>query len=72
MNFFPTANIHALTLKECQTPTHYASKNDAVKALKVLIKLGGNPEDRDYKQRTSLLVAAELGENSICRICFCL
>ena len=59
--FFLSADLHACTKGENQTPTHYAAKNDAAKALKVLLKLGGRMEDRDYKQRTPLQVAAELG-----------
>ena len=58
---FLTADLHACTTGENQTPTHYAAKNDAAKVLKVLLKLGGRTEDRDYKQRTPLQVAAELG-----------
>lgn len=59
--FLPTAHLHACTNQENQTPTHYAAKNDASKSLKVLLKLGGRMEDRDYKMRTPLQVAAELG-----------
>ncbi|XP_032236009.2 transient receptor potential cation channel subfamily A member 1 isoform X2 [Nematostella vectensis] len=54
------ADLEAKTTGEQQTPTHYAAKNDATKSLKVLIKLGGNMDDRDYKGRTPLQVAAEL------------
>lgn len=54
------ADLHALTYGEDQTPTHYAAKNDAVRSLKVLLKLGGRVHDRDYKKRTPLQVAAEL------------
>jgi len=57
---FP-ANIHAETKTERQTPTHYAAKNDAAKALKKLLDLGGRSDSRDYKGRTPLQVAAELG-----------
>ena len=42
---------------------HYAAKNDADNALKMLIKLGADVNCRDYKQRTPLQVAAELGKN---------
>ena len=59
---FLIADLHACTRGENQTPTHYAAKNDAAKALKVLLKLGGRMDDRDYKQRTPLQVAAELGK----------
>ena len=61
MWYFLTADLHACTYGEKQTPTHYAAKNDAAKSLKVLLKLGGGMEDRDFKQRTPLQVAAELG-----------
>ena len=61
MWYFLTADLHACTYGEEQTPTHYAAKNDAAKSLKVLLKLGGGMEDRDFKQRTPLQVAAELG-----------
>ena len=61
MYYFFTANLHARTERELQTPTHYAAKNDAGKALKILLKLGGSMEERDYKHRTPLQVAAELG-----------
>lgn len=54
------ADLNASTYGENQTPTHYAAKNDAVKSLRVLLKLGGSMDDRDYKSRTPLQVAAEL------------
>ena len=66
---FLTADLHACTYGEEQTPTHYAAKNDAAKSLKVLLKLGGGMEDRDFKQRTPLQVAAELGMS--CQILSC-
>jgi ankyrin repeat protein len=50
-----------MTKGEMQTPVHYAAKNDAGKALKILLKLGGSMEGRDYKNRTPLQIAAELG-----------
>lgn len=58
---FLIADLHAITFGELQTPTHYAAKNDASKALRMLLKLGGRMDDTDYKRRTPLLVAAELG-----------
>ena len=67
--YFLTADLHACTKGEEQTPTHYAAKNDAAKSLKVLLKLGGGMEDRDFKQRTPLQVAAELGMS--CQILSC-
>ena len=50
-----------LLMGKIKQPTHYAAKNDAVRSLKVLLKLGGRVHDRDYKKRTPLQVAAELG-----------
>ena len=41
---------------------HYAAKNDAVNSLKMLLKLNANVSDRDFKNRTPLQIAAELGE----------
>ena len=46
---------------EDQTPIHYAAKNNAVASLKILLKLGANLNDRDYKQRTPIFLAAENG-----------
>ena len=55
------ANLTACTYGENQTPIHYAAKNDADSALKELINIGADVNCRDYKQRTPLHVAAELG-----------
>lgn len=63
--FASAANIHAKTKGEMQTPIHYAAKNDAGQALKMLLKLEANMEDRDYKNRTPLQVAAELGRINV-------
>lgn len=67
--FFP-ADIHARTCRENQTPMHYAAKNDAVISLKMLMKLNAEPNSRDFKQRTPLQVAAELGNCIICQPMF--
>ena len=56
-----TADLSACTFGENQTPIHYAAKNDADSALKELINIGADVNCRDYKQRTPLHVAAELG-----------
>jgi hypothetical protein len=56
-----TADLGALTYGENQTPVHYAAKNDADNALQELINIGADVNCRDYKQRTPLHVAAELG-----------
>ena len=57
--------IDKRTNGECQTPIHYAAKNNAVEALKVLIHMGANIGDRDYKHRTPLFVAAETGKDTL-------
>ena len=56
------ADIHSRTAGEYQTPIHYAAKNNSVPSLKALIKFGGSINDRDYKSRTPLFVAAESGK----------
>lgn len=56
------ANKEAKTEGEHQTPVHFAARNDACHSLKMLIKLGVKYKDeRDYKGRTPLHLAAELG-----------
>lgn len=55
------ADLGACTYGENQTPIHYAAKNDADTALQELINIGADVNSRDYKQRTPLHVAAELG-----------
>ena len=50
------ADINSRTYGEEQTPIHYAAKNDAVDSLKVLLQLGANIEDKDYKHRSPLQV----------------
>ena len=41
---------------------HYAAKNNATQSLKVMLRLGGRINDRDYKRRTPLFVSAETGK----------
>ncbi|XP_065055117.1 uncharacterized protein LOC135683708 [Rhopilema esculentum] len=53
------ANIHAKSRGEWQTPIHYAAKFNAVRSLKVLMDWHANVNDRDYKKRTPLFIAAE-------------
>ena len=60
--FYVPADLSACTYGENQTPIHYAAKNDADSALKELINIGADVNCRDYKQRTPLHVAAELGK----------
>ena len=56
------ADLQACTFGEKQTAVHYAAKNDADSALKMLVKIGADVNCRDYKERTPLQVAAELGK----------
>lgn len=62
------ADLKACTKGENQTPVHYAAKNDADNALKMLIKLGADVNCRDYKQRTPLQVAAELDRSETAKL----
>eukprot|EP00794_Sanderia_malayensis_P005153 gene5153-5803_t len=62
------ADINARTKGENQTPIHYAAKNDACNALTALIDKGASLDDRDYKGRTPLQVAAELDRSETCKI----
>ena len=69
----PGANKESRTSGEEQTPLFYAARNDASKALAVLIKNNCEFKDiKDYRGRTPLYVAAELGKISGCyrqRLC---
>jgi len=60
-----TAHIEAITKAENQTPLHFAARNDAVESTKTLVKLGADLEAKDYKNRTPIFVAAELGKEII-------
>ncbi|KAJ8306386.1 hypothetical protein KUTeg_016931 [Tegillarca granosa] len=61
------ANKEARTKGEEQTPVHYAAKNDACISLRTLIKLECDYKTvRDYKGRTPLHLAAELGKLKYC------
>ena len=64
MPFPITASINAKTTGEDQSPIHYAAKNNAIASMKMLLKFGANINDRDYKQRTPILLAAENGKSS--------
>uniref|UniRef100_A0A4W5PBD9 Uncharacterized protein n=1 Tax=Hucho hucho TaxID=62062 RepID=A0A4W5PBD9_9TELE len=55
------ADIGAQTNMDHQTPLHYAAKNDAVGAVRVLLQYGADISARDYKRRTPLQLAANLG-----------
>ena len=56
------ASYDVRTDGENQTPLHYAAKNNAVEAMKTLLRLGANLNVRDYKDRTPLFVSAENGK----------
>ena len=51
-----------MTKGELQTPMHFAAKNNATASLKTLLRLGAAINDRDYKMRSPLFVAAETGK----------
>lgn len=69
--FLFTADRESLS-NEKQTPVHYAAKNDACNSLKMLIKMKCKYDNvLDYKGRTPLFVAAELGINMIFFIIRC-
>lgn len=58
-----TANKEAGTKGDQQTPVHFAAKNNSCKSLQVLINQGCEYKTVvDYKGRTPLLLASELGE----------
>lgn len=50
------ADIDITTGGELQTPIHFAAKNDACQALKLLIDYGANVNCRDYQNRTPIQV----------------
>ena len=50
------ACVETKTLGECQTPMHFAAKNDAVNAMKVLLAYKSDINCTDYKNRTPLQV----------------
>ena len=50
------ADITIRTQGENQTAIHYAAKNDAVEALKILLDNGADLNDVDYKGRSPLQV----------------
>lgn len=64
--FVLSANLSATTVGELQTPMHYAAKNNATSSLKVMLRLGAHINERDYKRRSPLFVAAETGNFIIC------
>lgn len=56
------ADIEARTLKDQQTPLHFAAKNDAVGGVRMLLQNGADIAVRDYKERTPLQLAANFGK----------
>ncbi len=56
-----SADPEARTLLDQQTPLHYAAKNDAVGSIKLLLQAGASISCTDYKHRTPLQLAANLG-----------
>ncbi|KAJ8359467.1 hypothetical protein SKAU_G00159920 [Synaphobranchus kaupii] len=52
------ANIEAQTIKTKETPLHFATKYNAVGAIRILYEFGAGMNARDYKQRTPLHLAA--------------
>ena len=60
-------NIDAKTNDEQQTPIHYAAKYNAVNSLRVIIENRGHLNNRDYKRRTPIFLAAEMGQQESAR-----
>jgi hypothetical protein len=50
------AHVDAETFGECQTALHFAAKNDAVNAMKMLLAHKSDINCTDYKDRTPLQV----------------
>ncbi|XP_066925009.1 uncharacterized protein [Clytia hemisphaerica] len=61
------ADLGAKTYGEEQTAMHYAAKNNAASSIKVMLRLGAAINDRDYKKRTPLFVAAETARTDAAR-----
>lgn len=61
------AYIHSKTTGELQSPIHYAAKYNAVGSLKILLQHKARMNDRDYKQRTPLFLAAEMAREDAAR-----
>ena len=55
------ARVELFTQNERQTPVHYAAKYNCIETLKLLIKFHGNFIQKDSKEKTPLLLAAEQG-----------
>ena len=59
--------LDAKTDDEEQSPIHYAAKYNAVSSLKIIIENRGHLNDRDYKRRTPIFLAAEMGQQESAR-----
>ena len=57
-----TGDLNAKTFGEGQNPIHFAAKYNAVGSLKVILEHKGNINARDYKNRTPIFIAAEMGK----------
>ena len=57
-----SANIEARTEGVDQTPLHLAARHNSIESVQALIKEGANIEAKDYKNRTPIFLAAELGK----------
>uniref|UniRef100_A0A672TBC7 Transient receptor potential cation channel subfamily V member 6-like n=1 Tax=Sinocyclocheilus grahami TaxID=75366 RepID=A0A672TBC7_SINGR len=62
------ADIEARTYKEKQTALHFAAKNDAVGAVRMLLQNGADIAVRDYKERTPLQLAANFDRSETARL----
>uniref|UniRef100_A0A3P9L274 Transient receptor potential channel pyrexia n=1 Tax=Oryzias latipes TaxID=8090 RepID=A0A3P9L274_ORYLA len=62
------ADKDARTLLDCQTPLHYAAKNDAVGAIRLLLQAGASSSCTDYKNRTPLHLAANMERSEAARV----
>ncbi|XP_077103185.1 transient receptor potential cation channel subfamily V member 5 isoform X2 [Siphateles boraxobius] len=63
-----TADVEARTLKDKQTPLHFAAKNDAVAGVRMLLQNGADIAVRDYKERTPLQLAANFDRSETARL----
>uniref|UniRef100_A0A3B4ZN94 Si:ch73-193i2.2 n=1 Tax=Stegastes partitus TaxID=144197 RepID=A0A3B4ZN94_9TELE len=62
------ADLEARTRLDQQTPLHYAAKNDAVGSIRLLLQAGAAISCTDYKLRTPLQLAANLGRSEAARL----
>ena len=53
------ADMFRQTFGEGQTAMHYGAKNNSFQTLKVMLRMNGRINERDYKRRTPLFVAAK-------------